>query len=154
MQWIFLLWKMWTALVENVFKMENVFSRLQQNLWKVNTKHSSKLSDFSIIPNFLTLIDFLLGLIDQYTGRKRGCCTFRTDNYYYLINLSWVLLLHDCLERRSLHIIAELDEHITFVSFWKLFLMPLSWLCLYGIFVIHAYYMFLWYTPTVSSLRS
>ena len=93
------------------------------------------------------MIVFLLGLIDQYTARTTECCTFRTGNYYYLILfdilflniLSWVLLVNDCLERRSLHIKAQLDEHITFVSFWKVFLMPLSRLCLYGIFVIRAH---------------
>ena len=102
------------------------------------------------------MIDFLLGLIDQFTKRKRECCTFRPINCYYLILtdilffniLSWVLLLSDCLERRSPHIIANLDEHITFGSFWKVFLMPLSWLFLCGIFVIGAYYMFLRYKPT------
>ena len=96
-----------------------------------------------IFRSFLTLLDFLLGLIDQFTERKRECCTFRPGNCYYLILfdtlffniLSWVLLLNDCLKRRSPHIIAKLDEHITFVSFWKVFLMPLSWLFLYGIFV-------------------
>ena len=93
------------------------------------------------------MIAFLLGLIDQYTARKTECCTFRPGNYYYLILfdilflniLSWVLLVNNCLERRSLHIKAQLDEHITFVSFWKVFLMPLSRLCLYGIFVIRAH---------------
>ena len=109
-----------------------------------------------IFRSFLTLLDFLLGLIDQFTERKRECCTFRPGNCYYLILfdtlffniLSWVLLLNDCLKRRSPHIIAKLDEHITFVSFWKVFLMPLSWLFLYGIFAIRAYYIFLRYKPT------
>ena len=117
---------------------------------------SSKLSGFSVITNFLTLIDILLGFIDQFAGRKRECWTFRPGNYYYLILLdilffnilSWILLLNGCLETRSLHIIAKLDGRITFVSFWKYFLTPLSWLSLYGIFVIYAYYMFLWYKST------
>ena len=43
------------------FSMENVFSRLQQNLQKVSTKYFSKLSDFSFITDFLTLTDFLTG---------------------------------------------------------------------------------------------
>ena len=99
---------------------------------KVNTKHSSKVSDFSIITSFLTLTDFLLGLIDQFTGRKRECCTFRPDDYYYLILfnilffdiLSSVLLLNDCLERWNPHIIAKLDKHITCIilkSFFNAF---------------------------------
>ena len=46
---------------------------------------ASKLSNFSILTNFLTLIDILLDFIDQFTGRKRECCTFRPGNYYYLI---------------------------------------------------------------------
>ena len=90
------------------------------------------------------MIDFLLGLIDQFTERKRECCTFRLGNCLYLILfdilffniLSSVLLLIDCLERKSPHIIAKRDEHITVVSLWK------------GIFVIRAYYMFLRYKPT------
>ena len=136
--------------------MENVSWQLQRNLEKVNTKHSSKLSDFSIITSFLILIDFLLGLIDQFTHRKRECCTFRPGSHHYLILfdilffniLSWALLLNKCLERKRPHITAKLDEHITFVSFWKNFLIPLSWLFLYDIFVIRAYYMFLRYKPT------
>ena len=84
---------------------------------------ASKLSNFSILINFLTLIDILLDFIDQFTGRKRECCTFRPGNYYYLILfdilffniLSWILVLNDCIETRSVHIIAKLDEHITFV---------------------------------------
>ena len=46
---------------------------------------ASKLSDFSIITNFQTLIDILLDFIDQFNGRKREYCTFRPDDYYYLI---------------------------------------------------------------------
>ena len=102
------------------------------------------------------MIDFLLGLIDQFTHRKRECCTFRPGSHHYLILfdilffniLSWALLLNKCLERKRPHITAKLDEHITFVSFWKNFLIPLSWLFSYDIFVIRAYYMFLRYKPT------
>ena len=136
--------------------MENVFWQLQRNLEKVNTKHSSKLSDFSIITSFLILIDCLLGLIDQFTDRKKECCTFRPGSHHYLILfdilffniLSWALLLNKCLERRTPHITAKPDEHITFVSFWKKILIPLSWLFLYDIFVMRGYYMFLRYKPT------
>ena len=112
---------------------------------------------FSIITSFVTLIDFLLGLIDQFTEGKRESCTFGPGNCYYLILfdillfniLSWVLLLNDHLETRSPHIIAKLDcSSITLILFWKVFLIPLSWFFLYGIFVIRAYYMFLRYKPT------
>ena len=108
---MYFIWKVWTTLVRNMLMMENGFSRHQNS------------SDFSIITNLLTLIDILLDFIDQFTGRKRECCAFRPGNYYYLILfdilffniLSWILLLNDCLETRSLHIIAKFDEHITFV---------------------------------------
>ena len=118
-------------LVASTESLESQCKTFLKTLWFFNDNQ---------FPNF---IDFLLGLIDQITDRKRECSTFRPGNRYYLILfdilffniLSWVLLLNDCLERRSPHIIAKLDEHITFVSFWKVFLMPLSWLFLYGIFV-------------------
>ena len=114
-------------------------------------------SDFSITTNLVTLIELLLGLTDQFPERKRECCTFRPGNCYYLTLfdilffniLSWVLLLNDWLERTSPQIIAKLDEHITFVSFSKVFLILLSWLFFYtAFFVIRAYYIFLKYNPT------
>ena len=132
-------------LVASTESLESQCKTFLKTLWFFNDNQ---------FPNF---IDFLLGLIDQITDRKRECSTFRPGNRYYLILfdilffniLSWVLLLNECLERRSPHNIAKLDGHITFVSFWRNFFMPLSWLFLYGIFVIRAYYVFLWYKITL-----
>ena len=98
------------------------------------------------------MVELLLGLTDEFTERKRECCTFRPGNCYYLTLfdilffniLSWVLLLNDCLERRSPHIIAKLDEHITFVSFWKVFLIPLSWLFFYMAFLWYVHITYFW----------
>ena len=100
----------------------------------LDSQYKTFLKTLWVITTFLTLIDFLLGLINQFTERKREYCTFRPGNRYYLILfdifffniLSSVLLLIDCLERRSPHIIAKLDEHAPFVSFWKNFLMLIT----------------------------
>ena len=43
---------------------------------KVNTKHFSKASDFWIMNDFQAFTDLYLGLIDQFTGKKRSCLTF------------------------------------------------------------------------------
>ena len=50
---------------------------------------------------------------------------------------SWLLLLNDFLQRRSLRIIVKLNEHNNFASFWKFLLMSRSWLYFYDIFVIY-----------------
>lgn len=77
--------------------------------------------------------------------------TFITCCISFLILFLWVLL-NGCLQRRSLQIIAKFDEHNTLGSFWRFFLMSLSWVCLYSIFVIRMYYIFLGYTTTLCSL--
>ena len=132
-----------TAWVKNMFKdgkcilaastesLESQHKTFLKTLWFFN---------YNQFPNFDWLFTGLNWPIHR--GRllylQRECCTFRPDNCYYLMLfdillfniLSWVFLLNGCLERRSPDIIAKLDEHITFAPFWKVFLMPLSWLVL------------------------
>ena len=118
-----------TAWVRNMFKdrkcilvastesLESQYKTFLKTLWFFNY---NQLLDF----------DWLFTWFNwPFTERKRECCTFRPGNHYYLILfdilffniLSWVLLLNDCLEKRSPHFIAKLDEHITFASVLKSF---------------------------------
>ena len=155
-----------TAWVRNMFKDRKCILAASTESWESQYKTFLKtlwFFDYNQFPNF----DWLFtGLNWPIHPQKEGVLYFRPGSHHYLILfdilffniLSWALLLNKCLERKRPHITAKLDEHITFVSFWKNFLIPLSWLFSYDIFVIRAYYMFLRYKPTFhrygSTLRS
>ena len=46
---------------KNLSMLEKGLLRFQQNLYEINTKHFSKLSEVLIVIHFLTLTDFLTG---------------------------------------------------------------------------------------------
>ena len=79
-------------------------------------------------------------MIDQLTGRKRECLPFSRCIYFSI--LLWFLFPNDYLQWSSLKIKAKFDEFDIFRSFRGFFLLLLGWLCSYGIFVIHTYYIF------------
>ena len=132
-----------TAWVRNMFKdgkcilaastkfLESQYKACLKTLWLFN---------YNEFPNF----DWLFNAFNWPIHREK-------EGVLYL--QTWQLLLFDIIlylvfqysflgfafkwlsRKKDPHIIAKLNEHVTFVSFWKVFLMPLSWLFLYGIFV-------------------
>lgn len=58
MERVFSLWEVKTDFIGNLSKLENVLPPFQQNSWNINTKHFEKVSEFSIMTNFLASTDF------------------------------------------------------------------------------------------------
>ena len=124
-----------TAWVRNMFKdgkcilaastefLESQYKACLKTLWLFN---------YNEFPNF----DWLFNAFNWPIHREK-------EGVLYL--QTWQLLLFDIIlylvfqysflgfafkwlsRKKDPHIIAKLNEHVTFVSFWKVFLMPLSW---------------------------
>ena len=65
---------------------------------------------------FLNFTDFLTDFLTISLRERESVFTFYLrfiicSNFVFNFFFSWVLFLNDCLQKRSLQIIAKLDEH-------------------------------------------